>query len=298
MQRQVLVGCTSTVAKICIAALMAWVTLQSSAQTPVPNTVQEAHPLHVISEIKGLDFTLYDNPLPRAPGPVQNRSECENYVVRPVSAAGRLVAARGWAVTGDEAFGTYRAVSFAGKFEPSTSAHCSVEQGNIGIFNGTKLLALAYAPQGSEESIGKIVTLEDGGLRVWSGDILSSPIGDIHVPHGELMRLGALAAEDSFCHSKVLVPNIYGQPIDKARRILMDKGWKPVASKPVSDPEAREAGFVKHGIVEVDSCAGTGYAFCAFNYKSSMGLLSVTTAGEGSEMKDTPNVVDYHVRCR
>ncbi len=282
-----------------VLVLMGLAPLTALAQTPPTDAVSEAHGLHVLSEIKGLDFTLYDNPLPKALGAVQDRSECANYVIRPVSAAGRLVAARGWAVTGEAVLGAYRVVSFAGKFEWGTSAHCIVDQGNIGIFNGTELVALAYAPRGSKQSIGKIVALDGGGLRVWDGDIVSAPVGDIQM-QGELLRLGALATEDSFCHGKVLVPNIYSLPINKARKILIDKGWKPMASKPVSDPEvfAREANFAKHGIVEVDSCSGTGYAFCAFIYKGPGGRLSVTTAGEGDADKDTPAVVDYDVRCR
>lgn len=282
-----------------VVALMGLASLTTLAQTPLSDAASEAHDLHVISELKGLDFTLYDNPLPKAPGTVQDRSGCENYVIRPVSAPGRLVATRGWAVTGEAVLGAYRVVSFAGKFEQGTSAHCIVDQGNIGIFNGTKLVALAYAPRGSKESIGKIVALDGGGLRVWSGDILSAPVGDIQMAKGEL-RLGALATEDSFCDGTVLVPNIYGLPIDKARKILIGRGWKPVTSKLVSDPEvfAREANFVKHGIVEVDNCSGTGYAFCGFHYKSPGGRLSVTTAGEGDESRDAPAVVDYDVRCR
>jgi hypothetical protein len=281
-----------------VVALIGLASLTVLAQTSLSDTASEAHGLHVVSEIKGLDFTLYDNPLPRAPGAVQDRSECENYVIRPVSAAGKLVAAHGWAVTGEAVLGTYRVVSFAGKFEAGTSAHCIVDQGNIGIFNGTKLVALAYAPWASKESIGKIVALDGGGLRVWSGDILSAPVGDIQGLQGDL-RLGALATEDSFCHGKVLVPNIYDLPIDKARKILIGKGWKPVASKPTSAPEisSREVGFIKHGIIEVDSCAGTGYAFCAFNYRTPGARLSVTTAGEGDAGKDAPDVVDYYVEC-
>ena len=290
-------------AKVCatalVAALMGWVPVNASAQIPTSGAPTDAQSLHVVSEIKGLDFTLQDKLLPKAPGPVQDRNECDNYVVRPVSAAGSLVAARGWAVTGEAVLGAYRVVSFAGKFGAGTSAHCSVEQGNIGIFDGTKLVALAYAPKGSKESIGKIVILDGGGLRVWSGDDLSAPVGDIQIVQGEL-RLGALPTEDSFCRGKVQVPNIYELPIDKARKILIDKGWKPVASESTFDPKifSREADFVKHGIIEVDSCAGTGYGFCAFHYKNASASLSVTTAGDGETAGDTPPVVDYDVSCR
>ena len=291
------------VAKVCatalVAALTGWGSCNALAQTPASSATADAQGLHVVSEVKGLDFTLQDKPLPKAPGPVQDRNECDNYVIRPVSAAGSLVAARGWAVTGEAVLGAYRVVSFAGKFEAGTSAHCNVEQGNIGIFDGTKLVALAYAPKGSKESIGKVVILDGGGLRVWSGDDLSAPAGDIQLVQGEL-RLGALAAEDSFCQGKAHVPNIYELPIDKARKILIDKGWKPVASESSFDPKifSREAGFVKHGIIEVDSCAGTGYGFCAFHYKNPRANLSVTTAGEGDATRDTPPIVDYRVECR
>lgn len=277
-----------------LMALASWNALaQTSDSDAVPG-------LRAVSEIKGLTFILYDSPLPQAPSTVQNSSECENYVVQPTSPAGKLVVSRGWAVTGEAPLGSYQAVSFAGRFEPGTSSHCEVEQGNIGIFKGAKLMALVYASRASKESIGTIAALEGGGLRVWDGDTVNMPVGDIQVEQDGLLRLGALAAEESFCHGTALVPNIYGLPIDKARKILVGKGWKPVASKPAShsDLSSREAGFVKHGIVEVDSCAGTGFAFCAFDYKRPEGWLSVTTVGEGEDADhDLPSIVGYGVKC-
>ncbi|WP_198084170.1 PASTA domain-containing protein [Variovorax sp. E3] len=49
------------------------------------------------------------------------------------------------------------------------------------------------------------------------------------------------------------VPNVYSMPIDKARKALADKGWRPVRAK--ADGESRKAGFIKRGIVEIESCA-------------------------------------------
>ncbi|MEX3630070.1 MAG: hypothetical protein VB138_11935 [Burkholderia sp.] len=61
-----------------------------------------------------------------------------------LSAAGREVEKLGWFVMSEAPLGRYRAVSFASGFEPGTSTICTPRHANLGIFDGTRLVALAY----------------------------------------------------------------------------------------------------------------------------------------------------------
>jgi len=220
--------------------------------------------------------------------------------IQPKTEAGKLVAARGWHVTAEEKIGRRQAVSFAGKFERGTSGNCTAKQGNIGIFSGSSLVAIAYAVHSSEPSISKFVPLENGDLRIWDGDLYIAnnnlqglPIADLVVQDDGALRLVPLSLEETFCQGKVRVPNIYLQPIDRARKMLIAAGWTP---KPVddddgvSDPRARK--LAEKGMPEVKACS-MGLAFCWFHYAGTFGTLEVTTQGE----LNLPAVAGYHVTC-
>lgn len=245
----------------------------------------------VVSELKDIRMKAL-NSLPKAGGSASDRNGCPWRVLQPKSTAARLVAAQGWAVMADVPLGSYRAISFAGQMEAGTSGTCNITQGNVAVFDGDKLLALAYGKSAHEAAIGNLTALEGGAVRVWSGDVIGSPVGDLRVEADGTVRLGKLAGEESVCKGQARVPNVYGMPIDKARKALADKGWKPVRIKP--DGESRQAGLIKRGIVEVESCSGTGLAYCSFSYTGAAGALSVVTAGE----KGLPNVVGYDTKCR
>lgn len=256
-----------------------------------PSASTNAPAPHVVSELKDIRVKAL-NSLPKAGGSVSDRKGCPWRVLQPKSPAARLVAAQGWAVMADVPLGSYRAVSFAGQMEAGTSGTCNITQGNVAVFEGDKLLALAYGKSADEAAIGNLTALEGGAVRVWDGDVIGSPVGDLRVEADGIVRLGKLADEESVCNGQAKVPNVYGMPIDKARKALADKGWKPVRIKP--DGESRQAGLIKRGIVEVESCSGTGLAYCSFSYTGAAGALSVVTAGE----KGLPNVVGYGTKCR
>ncbi|RSZ32788.1 PASTA domain-containing protein [Variovorax sp. 553] len=247
--------------------------------------------LRVQSDLKDIRMKAIAS-LPKAGGSAGERNGCPWRVLQPKSAAARLVAAQGWAVMADVPLGAYRAVSFAGQMEAGTSGTCNITQGNVAVFDGDKLVALAYGKSAEDTAIGNLTALEGGAVRVWDGDIVGSPVGDLRVEADGTVRLGKLADEESVCKGQAKVPNVYGMPIDQARKALADKGWKPVRIKP--DGESRQAGLIKRGIVEVESCAGTGLAYCSFSYTGAAGALSVITAGE----KGLPNVVGYDAKCR
>ena len=149
--------------------------------------------IEAVSEVRGLDFRLSSR-LPRSPAAVPDSNACG--VIKPSTSAGKLVAAKGWGVTGEAKLKTYQVVSFAAMFEPSTSGTCEVEQGNVAVFFGSKLLAIAYAGRTYRQSIGRIAPLENGGVRLFSGDIVSVPVGDLQMLDGYLFRLSPAASKD------------------------------------------------------------------------------------------------------
>lgn len=229
--------------------------------------------------------------LPKAPASAQDQADCA--VVIPVkSAAARLVADAGWGVTAEERIGRFQAVSFAGSFESATSGSCYVGQGNVALFDGDRLRAIVYARPGSKTTIGRIEPFDKAGLRIWDGDIVPRPVADIRLA-GTGLAVVELAAQEQTCGG--VVPRIDSMPITKARAALIGAGWKPVDHGAIDQrTDPREQTLVKMGVVEVDSCSGTGFGYCGFDYRRPGAALSVTTVGESGDP-----VVSYHsVQCR
>lgn len=192
----------------------------------------------------------------------------------------------------DVPLGSYRAVSFAGQMQSATSGTCNVTQGNVAVFDNDRLVALAYGKSAEDAAIGRLTPLEGGAVRVWDGDIVESPAGDLHLDADGTLRLARIADEDAVCQGRAKVPNVYNMSIDKARKALAAKGWNPVRAKP--EGETHQTTLIKRGIVEAEPCSGTGLGYCSFNYAGPAGTLSLTTVGEDT----LPNVVDYDVKCR
>jgi hypothetical protein len=247
---------------------------------------------HAASTISSLKFTVL-NTLPEAPK-IIGREIC-NCVANPASEGGKLVKAHGWPVTAEVPMGHLEAVSFAAHFEAAYGGPYVTQQGNIAIFDGPRLIALVYGAKASDPAVGFVVALEGGGVRVWDGGSPNNPVGDIQAD-GNALRLGPLAAAQSFCQGKAVVPNIYGMPIDKARALLQAKGWSPVPAK-LGTNEAqfsREIALAQRGVIEASDCSGTGLGYCRFGYTGAAGTLGVTTIGDD----DFPDVSAYGVTCR
>jgi hypothetical protein len=276
----------------CFPVIAASAALALGFAPSLPAVAQTGAPApRVQSDLKDIRMRAITS-LPKAGGSADDRNSCSWRVIQPKSPAAKLVAAQGWAVTADVPMGSYRAVSFAGQMEAGTSGTCTITQGNVAVFDGDRLVALAYGKLPEDPAIGNLTALEGGAVRVWDGDLVGSPVGDLRVEADGTLRLGKLADEESVCKGRAKVPNVYGMPIDKARKVLAASGWNPVRGGASS--ESRQAGLVKRGIAEAESCAGTGLAYCDFGYSGPAGRLTVTTAGE----KSLPSVVGYDVNCR
>ena len=204
------------------------------------------------------------------------------------SAGGQLVTKRGWIVTSETKLGNYDAVTFVGALDAATSATCVHRDGNLAIFDGSRLIAIAYARPRADDGLGSAEQIDGRRIRLHWG-LPGAPIADVVLDDG--VRIEHTAREDRVCGGAALVPNIFQQDIHKARKTLLAYGWRPRRSAEQLNGEMDEV-LRKQGVVEVEYCSGTGYGYCGFNYVSRKGFrLAVTSAG------DDPNVIDYRVDC-
>lgn len=249
------------------------------------------------SKVGGIAVSVLDT-LPMAPATAARREFCDHLLVKPDSPAARSVADKGWAVTADLPFGPYQAVSFVGRMEQATSGTCDLSEGNVGIFSGGDLVAVVYMAPDQIQKIGRVVPFGEGGLRIWNGDVLPAPLADIRLAPREAISVIPLAQVEKLCDGAAAVPFIYGQPIDAARKMLMESGWAPVDQTASGN---RTSGVAKDlaemGIVEVDDCSGTGFGFCGYEYRGLSSTLSVVTVGETASDGSLPVVSGYGVRC-
>jgi hypothetical protein len=247
---------------------------------------------HVTSELKNIQMATA-NHLPAVGGGAGGPDRFCERMATIRSAGAKWIKERGWLVMSDVSLGPYRVVSFVGESKFATSGACVNTQGHIAVFKNNTLFALAWGTSPDEPLIGHLQSLEGAGVRVWDGNPVPNPVGDLRANADGTLRLAPVSSEDTVCHGHATVPNVYHMPIDKARTALLSKGWRPVRGTQ-TEGDAGQAGLIKRGMIETQACAGTGFAFCEFRYTSPTGKLVLTTAGE----EDYPRVTDYDVTCR
>ncbi|RQV16116.1 hypothetical protein DF018_20570 [Burkholderia cenocepacia] len=255
-----------------------------------------AEPLRTGSDIAGASLVPFGT-LPRSPENGSLDPFCTQYRAKTTTAAGREVAQRNWIVTSEAPLGRYTVVTFASGFSAGTSAICFARNGNIGVFDGTTLVALGYTARKANWQLGSADRLESGALLIWGGDGPAPPVGELHEHNGEL-RLTRVAAESTHCNGHAVVPNVYGKPLDAARKILIAHGWQPLRPREKPDAMDGAATLAKHGIVEAEACSGTGMGYCALRYRNAAGVLGVTTVGGEPDRPSANTVIDYQVACR
>ncbi|WP_186082556.1 hypothetical protein [Burkholderia gladioli] len=212
-----------------------------------------------------------------------------------LSAAGREVEKLGWFVMSKAPLGRYRAVSFASGFEPGTSAICTPRNANIGIFDGTRLIALAYTARKADWHLGRLTSLETGGLLIGEGQGVGGPVAELH-QQDEGLRLTAVAASRSFCQGRARVPNVFDKSIAEARKILIAQGWRPMRARRGDPLHDVAADLARHGVIEVNDCSGTGVGYCGYSYDNAAGVLSVVTVGGDPDPRND-DVVSATVAC-
>jgi hypothetical protein len=240
------------------------------------------------SDIKGASLVSLET-LPRSPENGSLDAYCEGYRAGKLTALGSQVARLGWIVTSEALLGRYHVVTFASGFTASTSAMCFARNANIGVFDGSELIALAYTARAADTHLGVVEPLESGALLIWS-DPPGAPVGELHA-EADGFRLTAVARERTFCRGRAVVPNVYDKPIDAARKILIAHGWRPLRPREQPGEWDGATELARRGVIEAEACSGTGVGYCAFKYGGPAGVLGVTTVGEDNM------VVRYGVTC-
>ena len=229
---------------------------------------------------------VHTNRLPPNPKRAAIDDACASYgVAKPKTLGGQLAARNGWIVTSETKLGRYDTVTFVGGLDPSTSSTCAHLDGNLAVFDGRNLKALAYmraqsAPSlvvdvAAEDSLGSAEQVNPRRIRLTYG-LPSSPFADVVL--GEGISIEQVATKDPVCGGAAMVPNVFSEDIRTARKKLIAYGWLP--KKPAEEPSGGPFLFPP-GVAEVEDCSGTGYGFCAFNYRHKKGFgLRVISMGE------------------
>lgn len=258
-----------------------------------------AETLNVSSSVPGVHVVAADVlPAPPQPATLASDSFCRNAsVARPSTAAGRHVAALGWAVTSEEQAGDYTAVGIFSRGHDGTSGACTISDGNVALYRGSKLVAIVYGDPGESDAggiVGGVMgTLTQGRLRISDWTPPNYPSADI-VLTADRIDVVPIADSEIACGGLV-VPNLYGKPISSARVALKRQGWRPNdLRQPASEDDAYDlaAGYRADGLAEIESCAGTGYGFCAASYVHPSGSVLNVTSTEGPD-----SISSYSVAC-
>ncbi|KMK10075.1 hypothetical protein ABW06_24005 [Pluralibacter gergoviae] len=250
--------------------------------------------LQVSSSVPGLHIAVLDK-LPSAPEHISadnDSSFCEGEP--PQTVAGEYVAGKGWRVINEIQQGDVIIVGFFSQGVDGTSGSCFIKNGNVAIFDKGKLSALIYGDEIKDDgysmtgAVSKTNLKNTFRLREFFPGRLA--VADLYY-NGDVARVQPVAPGEPYCAGTAPVPDIYGKSITAARKRLMNYGWKPVpVEEDKNDPRIRE--FYQHGIREADSCSGTGFGFCSFNYvRDSGATLNVVTVG------DDATVTDYGAEC-
>lgn len=92
-------------------------------------------------------------------------------------------------------------------------------------------------------------------------------------------------------------------PLSVARAELLAKGWRPVETFGVDADGHRwsqqgDAGeMYRAGIIEVETCSGTGQNFCSFNYARKGKCLALQSRGEFKAGEYEPEVFRRLTTC-
>ena len=267
-----------------VAALTSCQQSDSKAAHP-PKTVVE-NSLKVSSKVHDLRIAPAST-LPTNPQPKSVDEYCSGYAIeKPTTLGGKLASTHGWIVTSETKLGGYDAITFVGSLDPMTSGTCVHRDGNLAVFDGPRLKAIGYRskpPKGADpdnlafiNGLGVADQIDPRRIRLYWG-LPSPPFADVILSDGIFIE--PTAKEDRVCSGVAKIPNLFDSNIWQARKKLRSYGWLP------KKPDELETGgedLVRRGVTEVESCSGTGYGFCAFNYRHRKGFdLRVITMGEG-----------------
>jgi len=231
--------------------------------------------------------------LPVIPHEKSENDFCSRYK-GPPGAEARSTRRLGWRTDYDASFGQITFVNMFRHYE-YVGASCYEDGARFVLFDHGAPIAVIISGARAEGPIGSVEKMESGALRLVNS-LGDAPFGDLFLK-GRDIEIRSLPAADTVCNGRHTVPNVFGMPIEKARRILGKAGWAPITATPpvvVHDPDNStevaddldQIDLYGRGIKEVTECNPMG--FCTFGYQSGGARLDLSTHG---------NVNDYGVDC-
>jgi len=192
------------------------------------------------------------------------------YEIVPTTPLGREIAHRGWHITSEVRIGSHVAVGYVRTLVAGTSAICYPVEGHVAIAERGRLVAIiSNAREPREENlveeagIGEVHLVPGThNLRISDDTGPTPPMAELRIGTGEV-HIVQLAARDPICRGRAFVPNIYGQRLPAASRVLERFGWR----------RSRRS-------TEYQGCSGTGAGYCLFTYARGRRSIDVITAWE------------------
>ena len=202
----------------------------------------------------------------------------------------RQIEAMGWAILSEVSLEQFHLVTFAGNLTQGTSGMCRVLNSYVGVFEDKQFIGVIRSENEQDADIGWMGFIQDGVIRLSSGEFVSSPVADIRVADDTLI-FGPISEFTSHCGNQSAVPNVIGMNIIEGRERLFTYGFQAAKTRPAD--WGQEARLVANGVSEVDGCSG-GPSYCMFRYEDKFSRVSVVTQGE----QEFPNVVRFWVDCK
>ena len=225
------------------------------------------------SSIDGM-YLFAAKSLPRIEHATDSPDWCDKWgTFAPETPAGKLAVSQGWKITGEERLGPLTALSIIRKYEPAPGAMCVAIDGYAVFFEGTNVVGALHRDQQAWFSVGRLEKLESGALRIWTSTT-QAPLGDLTLK-GHQISLGPTAAMNSECAGRMKVPGLFRMPIERAHKILLGSGWRPLRMGNINRDSSEYWRYYRRGITEIDSCTASGR--CLFHYQSAAGNLTLET---------------------
>lgn len=250
--------------------------------------------LEVRSELPGFSIVAADRlPAPRRPQAFERGHFCANLRITPATAAGREAARLGWTVTSEQTRAGYTAVGAFSRGGQGTSGTCLVEDGNVVLYRGARVVAIVYEAAGAGGRIGGVVpALSPDRLRIPDFTPAGFETADLLLA-ANAVAVVPIAASETAC-GNLPVPNLRGKTVAQVRKAIAPLGWRPDGDAGDGDANPLDAAVQlrRQGQTEFGSCSGTGYGFCSVAYRHRGGArLEITTVG------DDYSVGTYAVQC-
>lgn len=223
--------------------------------------------------------------LPVVPRLANDNSDCPS-TAQPKTPEGKWVLSRCWRITDEDRFGPLTMVNAMRSFALGFNSDCHPIAGRFLLFNGGKIIATIVTTSPDDADFGRWEKTTGGGLRLTTVPD-EPPFGDLFV-RGRDVDIEPLPQSEKACDGTKTMPNVFGKPIETARRILRRAGWRAVpvqySFEDLDDGDFELRHYYGKGITEVTTCEP--HSWCEFGYRSGRATALMFSQGGAVTSRD------------